>query len=222
MGRSHEESIGRRFGRLTVLGVGEPRINPGGGMSSRMRCECDCGNLTTIDTYSLRRGLTRSCGCLRSERTRELSTTHGQTTGGRASAPYKHWISIKERVVTGTASSPECYINRGITMYGPWVDDFQAFYTWIKENLGDRPAGKTLDRINNDGNYEPGNLRWATQKEQCNNTRRNKFISYNGATLTVSQWEEQLGFSRDTLRQRIFKLGWPVEKAFTTPIGGHK
>jgi hypothetical protein len=92
----------------------------------------------------------------------------------------------------------------------------------MMENLGCRPEGKTLDRINNDGNYEPGNLRWATHKEQLNNTSKNILVTFEGMTLTVTQWEEHLGFRRDTLRQRLFKLNWPVEKAFTTPVQVHQ
>jgi len=217
-----KELIGARFSRLTVIGEGEPRTQPSGQTKRRMICKCECGNLITVDLQSLRRGLSRSCGCLRSELVNKRMTTHGQTIGGKVSTAYKLWLGIKARVVTGTASSPESYINRGIKMHEPWIDNFQTFHTWIKENLGDKPVGKTLDRIHNDGNYEPGNLRWATQREQCSNTRRNRHITYLDTTLTISQWEERLGFSRDTLRQRIFKLGWPVEKAFTTPIQRHK
>jgi hypothetical protein len=118
--------------------------------------------------------------------------------------------------VTGSQNR-ERYLDRGITMYGPWVDDFVAFDMWVKENLGERPEGCSLDRINNEGNYEPGNLRWATPKEQCNNKSANVWVAYRGETRTVAEWERFLGLNAETLRQRIFKYNWPVERALTTP-----
>ena len=217
MGSPVPTPVGIRFGRLTVLMEGVARILPSGQTRRRMDCRCDCGKLVTIDLHSLRRGASQSCGCLRSECSSKRTLKHGQTVGKRPSENYLLWIHIKRRIM----SNPY-YTSRDISMCTHWLHNFAAFDAWMTENLGGRPEGKTLDRINNDGNYEPGNLRWATHKEQLNNTSKNILVTFEGMTLTVTQWEEHLGFRRDTLRQRLFKLNWPVEKAFTTPVQVHQ
>lgn len=218
MMRRLEIAIGSRFGRLVVVEEVEQTVLPCGKRYRRMGCICDCGAEVAVLLGNLRNRRVQSCGCFNAERTAERSMTHGQAGRGSQSANYQLWAGIKQRAVTGSSTDAARYVERGITMYWPWVDDFVAFDSWIKENLGERPEGHSLDRINNDGNYEPGNLRWATRTEQSNNTGRNVSLTLNGETKTLSQWAARAGVPMNTLRQRIFKLGWPVEKALTTPV----
>lgn len=99
-----------------------------------------------------------------------------------------------------------------------WSDDFEKFYQWSIANGYKR--GLEIDRIDNDGNYEPSNCRWVTRKKQLNNTSRNRKITFNGKTQSVKEWSEELGFVYNTLYARIFHFGWDTEKAFTTPVRG--
>lgn len=214
--RRLEVPIGTRFGRLTVVGEAEPAILPSGLAVRTLACRCTCGEAVEVFMKHLRSGATQSCGCLRAELSRERATTHGQAESGGFSHNYKLWRGLMQRSVTGTASSAQYYIGRGISLYKAW-EEFSVFDCWMRDNLGPCPEGCSLDRINNDGNYEPGNLRWATREQQGCNKRNNKLITYGGETLTISQWGRKLGFSEGTLRNRLVVYGWPAERALTTP-----
>lgn len=209
---------GTRFGRLTVIGEAEPAVQPSGKVVRRLECGCDCGNKVGVRVYHLLNGNTQSCGCLHTEKVKQANWVHGQALHGKRSHVYKLWCNIKARSVTGSAATAHDYLGRGITMYEPWVSSFEMFNAWVNDNLGERPEGCSLDRVDNNGNYTPGNLRWATRKEQNNNTRNNRFLVVNGVTLTCTQWAEEVGISTKTLRSRLFRSNWPVEKALTTPV----
>lgn len=214
LGRHKEEApIGGKFGRLTVLQEGSGNLQPSGRTARTVICVCECGSRTEVILDNLKSGNTQSCGCLHSEVTSEVSTTHGQTKGRAPTSNYRLWSGIKQRSVSGSSNKSAAYLGRGITMYAPWINDFVAFDTWITEVLGPRPEGCSLDRINNDGSYEPGNLRWATQEQQCNNTRRNRRITWDGETRTLAQWIRHLGISRSKMKYRLEKLGWTGEQA---------
>lgn len=213
--------VGARFGRLTVVGEAEPAIAPRGDMVRKMVCTCECGSRLTVRLASLRSGNTRSCGCYHSEcaiKQGKENATHGCAKPGKSTANYRLWCSIKRRAVAGSDASAHNYLGRGITMYEPWVHSFPLFDAWISENLGSRPKMHSLDRIDNDGNYEPGNLQWALPKAQNNNTRRNVRITFNEETKTLTQWAEEVGLSWSTLRARLVWYHWSVEKALTTPV----
>jgi hypothetical protein len=146
---------GRVFGRLTVLCPSSGRYSRSGQAKTRWKCKCSCGLEVRVDTAHLRRGTTKSCGCLNLEQTIQRSTSHGM----RNSPTYNSWASMKRRCGRGRY--------RGITFCDRW-GDFKNFL----EDMGERPEGKTLDRYpNREGNYEPGNCRWATPKEQANNRK---------------------------------------------------
>ncbi len=155
---------GKRFGRLVV--VGEAGRSPHGG-NMIWRCHCDCGNSTDVLSTSLRLGDTQSCGCLQSDLASARMTKHGHAQHG-TSRTYNSWASMVQRCTNPNYYQYKNYAGRGITVCAEWADNFQQFLS----DMGERPPGTSLDRFpNNDGNYEPGNCRWATPKEQSNNRR---------------------------------------------------
>lgn len=130
-------------------------------------CQCDCGNIAFAQTSDLRAGRHRSCGCLRVD----VMTRHGGTNHGGGRTPeYRSWMSMKARCLDSDHDSYKWYGGRGITICDRWLASFEAFLA----DMGARPSLKhSIDRINNDGNYEPGNCRWATANEQAQNQRHN-------------------------------------------------
>ena len=196
----------RRFGRLVVVERSGYK-----GEAIAWLCKCDCGNEAIVIGKSLRRGATRSCGCLHSDELIERNIKHEQS-GTRL---YNIWGLMMQRCYN---PKTKCYLDyggRGITVCSEWRKDFQAFRDWsMKNGYADN---LTIDRINNDKGYSPNNCRWSTRKEQANNTRRNHYISYNGESHTLAEWAEIIGMLPDTLECRI-RRGWDTTKALTTPL----
>ena len=211
--------IGERYGRLVITSEAEPIIQPSGYRRRRVACRCDCGTQdVVVHLSSLRTGNTTSCGCVNREAIRKAHTTHGQTRNYAETPNYRLWQGVRRRTVSGTAPGIERYMGRGITMYEPWIDNFSAFDSWITTNLGPCPENQSLDRINNDGNYEPGNLRWADAETQANNTSKNVHLTHRGETLTVAQWARRMKVNYLVIWQRIYTYGWEVERAIETPV----
>ena len=138
---------------------------------------------------------------------------HGYRPRGKMSPTYHAWTSMRERCESPTCRSWLGYGGRGIKICLRWKE-FPNFLA----DMGPKPTGKSLDRINNEGNYEPSNCRWATPKEQANNIRTNNLISFNGVTQSLSLWAEAVGIKRTTLRMRLTKSGWSIEKTLTTKV----
>ena len=209
--------LGTSFGRLTVVAEAEPCVVSRGQRLRVMTCKCECGSTTRVFLCNLRSGATKSCGCLRSD----THTTHGECAGSRTDM-HALWTAIKARCYCANHSAYSRYGARGIAMYAPWVNDYAAFATHIRENIGERPAGLSLDRIDNSAGYVPGNLRWATRSQQGRNTRANHLLTFQSQTKSAMEWAEALGLRYTTLLGRLNRHGWSVEKALTTPAHNTK
>ena len=157
---------GDRFGRLIAKNRA-PNRDCGGRSRVMWTCVCDCGNTHKALLSDLRGGKTKSCGCLHNE-TRRVNVKHGLT----GHQHYSRWRGIKKRCLDANHVSYKRYGGRGIKIHPEWVSDVEAFITYLCDTLGPLPTGYSLDSINTDGNYEPGNLRWASAKNQRINQRR--------------------------------------------------
>lgn len=192
--------IGKRFGRLTVL---RP-VNPA--TLKWLYCLCDCGTEATVRVDRLRAGSTQSCGCYRSD-TLRLRATHGDTQ----SAEYNVWRKMISRCTNPKVKHYNRYGGRGISVCARWMS-----YAAFLADMGRRPSAlHSIERNDNDGNYEPSNCRWATKREQANNRRGNKVITFRGVTMTAAAWTVKLGLSRTAIYDRL-RRNWSVERALTT------
>lgn len=193
-----KDITGRRFGRLVVTAFCDT-VRGHGYARARWHCLCDCGATTISYSTHLLAGQAMSCGC--------IQATHRMSN----SPEYKIWTGILKRCRNCSSIAFPLYGARGIEVRYANFDEFFA-------DVGRRPGPDySVDRINNDGHYEPGNCRWATRVEQTNNTRRNRVIEIGGITKTVAQWCRETGVPSAVARRRI-QLGWSVEDAVTKEV----
>lgn len=198
--------VGMKFNHLTVLKKDTTKILPSGQHKTMWVCECDCGNISSVSSYALRHGNILSCKECGIKRSSESRKVHGK----RNSRIYNIWAEMKQRCFNKNHKYYCNYGGRGITVCDEWIHDFKAFYDWAIKN--DYSDNLTIDRIDNDKGYSPENCRWATAKEQANNTRRNKRIKFMGEGKTLSQWADTYGISQDLLGERLLR-GIPIERA---------
>lgn len=201
-----KDITGQKFGKLTVLkSVGLNKYN-----QVLWLCQCECGNTTTTITSNLIQGKTKSCGCFAIETRKKLHKTHGLCYT-RLNSIYR---KMKQRCLCKTNPSYSSYGGRGITICNEWLDDFMNFYNWAVVNgYTDKLS---IDRIDNNGNYEPNNCRWADYKTQARNTRHCHFVEYKGQKKPLSEWCEILKLNYPKILQRIQKLKWSPQRAFET------
>ena len=198
-----KDITGQRFGKLVAISPTSQRSDNG---SVIWECHCDCGNDVLVPLNDLRRKAKQSCGC--------LAKKHGLSK----SKIYKVWCSMKARCNNPHGESYKNYGSRGITICDRWngPDGFKNFYA----DMGEAPRGMSLDRIDNDKGYSPENCRWATRKQQQNNTRSNRYITMNGQTKTIHEWCDEYGIDYETVRRRIDTYHWTEQEAITTPVYG--
>ena len=188
------------------------RIN---GRLWKMRCSC---GETFIAQPSDSKGVCRKCAMIKLS---EERTKHGESPKKgkqNASKLYSVWLNMRSRCYNPKNKKYKDYGGRGISICSDW-DDFLNFKRWSLEKGFDESL--TIDRIDNNGNYCPENCRWINQKEQMRNTRVNHLLTYNGVTKTMAEWSEITGIKYHTLKQRINKYGYSVERALTTPVLKH-
>lgn len=166
-------------------------------------CRCVCGNLRTMHFQTLCTGRTQSCGCIWRDGTPRVIGAKAKAT-----LPERYiWISMIARCCNPDSSSYSNYGARGINVCDRWRDSFVAFIA----DVGRRPSpSHSIERIDNDGDYTPSNTRWATKAEQVRNTRRNKYVTYNGETMILTDWAARAGIGPNTLGTRLSR-GWSVE-----------
>ena len=190
----------QKFGKWTVLSPAA--LNDG---TVGWLCRCSCGNTGVVVTNGLLSGHSKSCGCLVAEKAR-MRRKHGASNKGGA---YAIWNNMKYRCRNKNIVDYKNYGGRGISVCPRWEKSFANFIA----DMGPRPKGTSLDRINNDGNYEPGNCRWASPLEQINNRRSTRHILYRGETRPLAMWAKHFGIDYTTVYNRV-RLGWSLEKIF--------
>jgi hypothetical protein len=206
--KPRQDITGRRFGRLVAdsLSCKDKYGN------YSWECTCDCGKSKKVFACNLKSGKTQSCGCLQKEAMVGILTKHGQSKRGHRSKTYTSWASMMSRCYNINNSRYAWYGGRGIKVCDRW-HKFEDFYN----DIGDIPKGLTLDRSDNEGNYEPNNWRFSTQREQCNNKRNTVILKHNGESRSLSHWADILGISKQVLWLRRKRWG-DVERVLTTPL----
>lgn len=207
MGDVLKDLTGLKFGHWTVLRRAENI-----GKQAAWLCRCDCGTERTVQGTSLKCGLSKSCGCKKSE-------NHFKTHGESNSRLYRIWLQMKHRTSNPANHKYGDYGGRGIRVCTEW-QTFEPFLKWAKEN--GYADNLQIDRLNVDGNYEPTNCRWVTRKVNMLNRRNTILITFKGETKPLLIWCEELGVPYCTVYSRIHEYGWTIEKALSTPVRKHK
>lgn len=193
---------GQVFGKLTVLSdAGRNKHS-----NTIVLVQCECGAKKVMLYCPIFRGKHKTCGCSRFK--------HGHAPLGKPTREYRTYLQMIGRCYNPKNKNYHRYGGRGIWVCNEWKDSFLRFL----KDMGPKPKGMTLDRINNDGEYSKKNCRWATPRTQCNNRRSNRYIKFRGKTKTLMEWARKFDLATNTLRFRIVK-GWATHDAFTRPVG---
>lgn len=203
-----KDICGQRFGRLTVIARNGSDKNG----NASWFCRCDCGTEKSILGQSLRCGAVVSCGCYG----KEVNSLRLFKHGSRNHYSYQSWYGMIQRCTNKNNKKWPRYGGRGITVCERW----RKFENFLAD-MGERPEGTSIDRIDNDGNYEPGNCRWATQKQQGNNRGNNIRVIVSGKEVTASEASRMMGADRATVARRI-RSGWSVEDSVSIAVGSRR
>lgn len=198
---------GQKFGSLLVVERHEENNRAG---RAQWICQCDCGDKGIYIGKDLRSGNTSSCGCQGSRVTiGDRTRKHGMSN----TPTYSTWAAMIKRCTNSNDSRFPYYGGKGISICKAW----RSFNEFLKD-MGEKPEGKSIDRIDTTGNYCKENCRWASPLEQSNNTTRVYKITYKNETHTISEWSRKLDLPYGTLRRRIVEKKWSPEESFLTPI----
>ncbi len=201
---------GKRFGKWFVIKRIPNRPNQG----PLWFCRCACGVEKVVDGGSLRSGQSRGChDCNFGGR----KARHGHNVRGKKSSTYMSWRNMISRCRNPKNIGYARYGGRGIQVCDRWRKSFKAFL----DDMGVKPLGVTIERIDNEDGYKPSNCRWASYVEQNRNRRDNRLLIYQGETACMTEWAQRVGLRPGTLQARL-QLGWSIEKALTTPVRSHK
>ena len=204
---------GKKFGKLEVIGVHDT-----GSRKTYYVCQCDCGNVKVVRADSLISGATKSCGCIKKEQDKtNLTANHRHKMSG--TRIYETWQDMKRRCYNKQNVRYNRYGGRGIKVCEEWLNNFQSFYDWaIRNGYSD---DLTIDRIDNDGNYEPSNCRWSTVKEQCNNRSSNINITIGNATKSRMSWCEIFNVDYKKVHARYQRNGYEsIDRLFNDILRG--
>lgn len=209
---ARKDLVGQKFNMLTVLEYAYTKNK-----KAHWKCLCDCGNISYPNTRCLTSGHSKSCGCLNYQ---PSTITHGFS---KTTPVYFVWKELRHRCTNPNHKSYKNYGGRGIKFCEEW-NDFEVFYEWAirsgykEERLTNGKNKWTIDRIDNNGNYEPDNCRWITNEEQARNKRNVIFITHNKETKSLHEWCEIFNISFNVVYNRIHRYRWDFEKAIYTPI----
>lgn len=184
---------GKKFGEWTVTNEK---------FGNTYKCVCSCGTEKIIQSQTIKRGASKSCGC----KGKDWCRRHGM----EGTLTYNTWAAMKSRCLNPESNLYANYGGRGIKIHDSW-HDFINFY----KDMGDKPKGMSLDRIDPNGNYEPKNCRWASSKEQARNKRNTVYLEYNGERKPLAEWAEIMGIKRKIVEWRI-KNGWSIDLALNS------
>lgn len=200
-----DDLTGNKYGKLLVIRRFEQNSKSG---NAKWVCRCDCGNTTIVIGSKLKNGYTKSCGCNR---------ISNKAKGHSKERLYRIWYKMKVRCYKEDDEHYKWYGGRGIRICDEWLNDFLAFREWALTHGYSETL--SIDRIDVNGNYEPPNCRWTSQKTQTNNTSANRRVVFQGKEYTVAQFSEFLNYNYSTVRNRL-KLGWTPERIAQTPEKG--
>lgn len=188
--------ISRQFGRLTVIGFDGIHTTPCGTRKKMWQCKCECGKETVVAENNLKNGTTKSCGCWKRDKLNEHNTVHG----GSNDRLYGIWKNTKRRCNSPNDKHYDTYGGRGIKVCEEWNNNYQSFKEWSYANGYDDSAEFqecTLDRIDNNGDYEPSNCRWVDRITQANNTSKNHYVELNGIKMTIAEFARTMNISKN-------------------------